>query len=420
MEGALSICRFVAKLFRFKKYLKVTDIRFENYGKTLKILVKPYKNGCRCPDCGRRCKIVKLMDRREWREIAIFDIEVFLVFTPREIRCPTHGRQQEEIPWAEWYSRYTYRMEYAVARLAQSMNQKSAAKLLGISKSTYSDLLHRIINRERMGHKIRGLKTIGVDEISYLKGKKFATVVYDLDKGKVLWVGKGKAKATLEWFFKHKLTPHQRDKVEVACCDMARGYTESIKENLPNVKLVIDRFHVVKALNEAVDEVRKEAWRELDKEQRSAFKGIRWLLYFHSSNRSKADTRALNKLRKSNNRIYRAWVLKDEFEHFWEYVYEGSARKFLKQWCTRALKSRLEPLRKFVGTLRRHMEAIVPFIHTHVTNAKAEGINRLLRMVKNRASGFRNFEAFADIIYLTNGDLDIPACIPEKFRTLMI
>lgn len=416
----MSVNRFVTKLLRFKRYLKVASVEFSNYGKKLNIFVKPYKNGCRCQVCGRRSKIVKTLEPREWRDVPVGEVEVSLVYRPREIDCEFHGRMQEVIPWADSYSRYTYRFEYAVTRYAQVMTQKVAAKLLGLAKSTFSDLLRRIITRSRHGHKVRGLRVIGVDEISYLKGKKFATVVYDLERSVVLWVGKGKAKNTLRQFLDRKLSEYQREQIEIACCDMSKGYINALIEKLPNVKLTIDRFHVVKALNEAVDEVRKEAWRELDSVQRKAIKGMRWLLFYKSDNRSKSDTKALNDLRKSNNKIYRAWMLKDEFEHFWEYVYVGSAEKFLKQWCTRALKSRIEPIRQFVFMVRRHQEHIMSFITTGVTNAVAEGINRLLRMVKNRASGFRNLEAFKNMIYLTVGDVDIPSCISSRFHNLMI
>ena len=85
---------------------------------------------------------------------------------------------------------------------------------------------------------------------------------------------------------------------------------------------------------------------------------------------------------------------------------------------TAALKSRLEPMRKFVGTLRNHYEGVVAFIDTGLTNAIAEGLNRIVKIVKNRASGFRNLDAFSDMIYLTVGDVDMPAQIPARFRTL--
>ena len=150
-----SATHFIAKLFRFKRYLKVASFEFTNYNKILHILVKQYKNGCCCSTCGRRCKIVGFAkESRSWRDIPIHGIEVWLVYNPREIHCPTHGRLQENIPWAEDQARVTCRFEYALLRFAQQMTQKAGAQLLRIQKSTFSDLLHRIVTRVRSGHKI--------------------------------------------------------------------------------------------------------------------------------------------------------------------------------------------------------------------------------------------------------------------------
>ena len=138
----------------------------------------------------------------------------------------------------------------------------------------------------------------------------------------------------------------------------------------------------------------------------------------HSSTRSRRDTRSLRLLEKHNRRIYRAWRLKDEFEQLWKFNAVWAAQRFLNRWTTAALRSRLEPLRSFVATARRHQRGILAFIETGVTNAVAEGINRVVKIIKNRASGFRHLQPFADLIYLTVGDLDIPAQIPNKFRAI--
>jgi transposase len=320
-------------------------------------------------------------------------------------------------PWAEPTARTSYRFEYLLLRYCQAMPQKAAAQMLGVPSSTLSDILHRIIGRARQLHKIRGLKTIGIDEISYAKGHKYATVVYDLDRSCVVWVGRGKARATIDQFFRH-LSDYQKARVQWACCDMSEAFIGAIQQHCPNARLVLDRFHVVKALNDAVDEIRKEQWREASTKDRKAMKGLRWLLYRHSDSRSRQDTQTLKALEKANRRIYRAWRLKDEFEQFWDYKARWAAQRFLKRWTTVALKSRLEPLRKFVFTVRKHTEGILGFVDTRLTNAVAEGLNRIVRIVKNRASGFRTLDAFADMIFLCVGDLDIPAQIPARFRTL--
>ena len=312
----------------------------------------------------------------------------------------------------------TYRLEFLVLTYAQLMSQKAAAELLHLPGSTFSDILHRAISRCRDGHRIRGLKAVGIDEVSYRKGHRYLTVVYDLERACVVWVGEGKGRATIDRFFNEALSDYQKQRIEWACCDMSQTYIGAIEDHCPNAKLVLDRFHIAKALNEALDAVRKAEWRQATGAERKALKGLRWLLFKHPSKRSKADTRLLNRLRKSNRRIHRAWILKDEFNQFWDYNRPAAARRFLRRWSTTALKSRLEPLRKFVHTLRKHTENILTFIDSRLTNATAEGLNRIIRIVNNRASGFRTVQAFVDLIYLTIGDLDIPAQIPERFHTL--
>ena len=110
---------------------------------------------------------------------------------PPEIRCPTHGRRLEEAPWAARSAQVSYRFEYLLLTYCQSMTQAAAARLLG---------LHRLIERRRTGHRISGLKTVGIDEISYAKGHKYATLVYDLKRSRVVWVGQGKARKTIDAF----------------------------------------------------------------------------------------------------------------------------------------------------------------------------------------------------------------------------
>jgi transposase len=288
---------------------------------------------------------------------------------------------------------------------------------LRIPISTLSNILHKCIDRARDGHKIKNLTSIGIDEISYEKGHKYATIVYDLERSCVIWVGKGKGRKTIDDFFENVLGKDAALKITTASCDLGEAYIGAIEHYCKNATLVLDRFHVVKLLNEAVDEVRKEAWRELTGADKKAMKGLRWLLYRHSKTRTKAHTRILNDLKKSNNKIYRAWVLKDEFEQIWKYKYKKSAEDFLSAWITRTLKSRIDSMKTFANTMRRHFDKIVAFSQTGLTNAIAEGLNRILKIIKNRASGYQNLKVYSDMIYLTVGDVNISAQIPEDFRT---
>jgi transposase len=408
--------KVITKLLKFKGF-RAVDWWFEERNRFI-ILARPYKNGCCCPECGRRGSVVQVLSPRRWRDNPVCGWTVWLEHCPREILCPTHGRVIEEIPWADRFSRITYRLEYALLKYCQIMTQKAAAELLHLPKSTLSDLLHRAVTRIREGHRIRGLKTVGIDEISYAMGHKYATLVYDLDRACVVWIGRGKGRETIDRFFTDVLSPYQKAQIKWACCDLSEAYMGAIQTHCPNATMVLDRFHIVKALNAAVDEVRKEQWRLATDSQRKVLKGLRWLLYRHSSTRSRGDTRTLKGLERGNRRIYRAWRLKDEFELFWEYRAPWAAERFLKNWMTSALRSRLESLRKFVSMLRRNLPGILAFVTRRLTNAISEGTNRIIRIVQNRASGYGTLEAFSDMIFLTVGDLNIPAQIPTRFRTL--
>ena len=414
----MSNLKLLYKILRLKG-MKITRFWFKNRNKELHLTVKPYKNGCRCPECGRRGRIVRqTTEFRQWEDITLMGMKVLLWYTPKEIDCPTHGRLQEAIPWAPAYSRITYRLEWRLCALCQIMTQKAAAEILKMAPSTLSDQLHRIITRVRDGHKIRGVTTLGVDEISFLKGRKFATLVYDLDRSHVLWVGRGKGRETIDRFFNECLSKGQKARILWASCDMSRAYTEAIKHHCPNATLVIDRFHVVKALNQAVDEVRKDEWRALDTDGRKAIKGLRWLLSMHSSNRTKgayplpqqpAQLQSPHPPRLGAQGRVRA-VLELHLSRL-----GGEVPQTLDD--RRAAKS-YPSLRKFVDTLKNHYDNIIAFIDRNLTNAVGEGLNRIVKIVKNRASGYRNLDSFADIIYLTVGDLDIPARIPSDLRSL--
>ena len=238
----MSNLKLLRKILRLKS-LKIICFWFQHRETELHLAVKPYKNGCRCPACGRRNRIVHhTAELRRWEDIALMGMRILLWYAPKEIQCPTHGRVQEEIPWAPAFARISYRLEWRICVLCQIMTQKAAAEILRLPTSTLSNLLHRVITRVRHGHKIRSVTTLGVDEISYCKGRKFATLVYDLDRARVLWVGPGKGRDTIDRFFNECLSTGQKARIVWASCDMSRAYIEAITHHCPQVTLVIDRF----------------------------------------------------------------------------------------------------------------------------------------------------------------------------------
>jgi transposase len=412
--------RLLCTLLGFKNLLVTGHELLPRKG-VLWLAVKPHKNGACCPECGRRGKLLKRSSKgaarapRTWRDTPVGGLATAITYSPREIICKTHGRLQEAIPWAARHSRSTLRFDFLVLRLCKVMTQKEAAAQLGLPASTLAEMLHRCVARYRDGHKLRALKNLGIDEISYKKGHRYLTVVYDLDRHHVVWVGKGKKRETIDRFFNEVMSPGQRARVETACCDMSRTYIGAIEDHLPGALLVLDRFHVIKALNEAVDEVRKEVWRTASQAERKGIKGLRFILLKNRKNRSRREHKIMAELARTQRQVARACELKDELAHFWTYSYIGSAEKFLKAWKKRAKLSRIGPLKKFAQTLENHWDGVMASV-SGITNAVAEGLNRIIRMTKNRASGYRSTDNFANMIYLIVGDLDLSEQIPAINR----
>ena len=413
----MSAPRLSQTLLKLHSILKIAGVRFGRDG-ALMLEVKPFKNGARCPQCGRRGRRVRSRPRtRQWRDLPVAGREVTLGYAPREIVCRTHGRTEEEIPWAARHARVSYRFEYAVLRRCKVMTQKAAAQLLQMPASTLSDQLHRSIERYRSGHRVRGLRVIGIDESSYRKRHKYATLVCDLERSVVVWVGQGRGRATIDQFFDHQLSGYQKSQIHTGCCDMAKRtrHLESLPECPIGARPIPHRQGAQRSLTTYARNSGAKRAPRTEKPSRDCAgccTGIHPLV--------RAGTRRpLRALEKHNRRIYRAWRLKDEFEQLWTFNAPWAALRFFKRWTTSALRSRLEPLRRFVATAPRHQAGILAFVETsRVTHAVAEGLNRIVKIVKNRASGFRHLQPFADMIYLTVGDLDIPAQIPGKFRAI--
>jgi hypothetical protein len=152
--------KFISKLLRLVG-LRACDFWFTHRRRVFHLHVKPHKNGAQSPQCKRRSKIVRIMpQQRIWRDVPVCGWAVFCHYFPREIECPTHGRAQELIPWAEGYARVTYRLELLVLIYSQPMTQKAAAELLHLPGATFSNISHRTVTRCRDGHRIRGLTAL--------------------------------------------------------------------------------------------------------------------------------------------------------------------------------------------------------------------------------------------------------------------
>ena len=394
--------------------LIVTRVRLVGAG-TLIASVRPTWRKPRCGKCGERAPGYDALPApRRWRALAFGPVEVFLEYTMRRVACPRCGVRVEQVPWAAFGSRFTLAFEELVAYLAQLTDRTAVSKLMGISWRAVGNIVRRIVSERLDGARLDGLRRIGIDEFSYRKYHHYVTTVVDHDRGQVVWVGKGKGGDTLRAFF-DELGPERLAKLETITMDMSAGYLSAIQERAPHVTIVFDRFHVQSLANDAVDEVRREQWRELQgTPEGDAVKNSRWPLLKNRWNLTRKQRQKLSEVQKNNHRLYRAYLLKQTLAKALNYRQPKRAREALDEWLAWASRSRLRPFVVLARTIRKHKDGILAYVKERLTNGIVEGINNRLRMIARRAFGFHSPEALMGMLFLCCGGIQLAPPLPPS------
>lgn len=360
-----------------------------------------------CGNCSRRTRKVHSRQRtREWRDLRVRDQDLVLRYAPHRVRCPACGPRVEHVPWAYRWQRVTRALSLALAELSRKLTWKETAAHFGVNWKTVAVAVKRAVEWGLKHRPWKALRVIGIDEVSRRKGQRYLTLVYDLERRRLVWIGEDRETKTMERFFAW-LGPRRRRSICIVCCDMWAIYMEAVQMHLPWAIIVFDRFHVVQHLNRAVDDVRRQAWRELRGEERIAFKKTRWLWLKNPWNLRAAERRRLSALCRINQPIVRAYYLKEAFQRFWDYRSEAWAFPYLKQWLWWASHSRLEPFTRFARMIREHIKGIQAWTRLRVSNGALEGMNNKVKIISHRAYGFRKTDTYITAIWHGCGDLPL-------------
>jgi transposase len=240
---------------------------------------------------------------------------------------------------------------------------------------------------------LSGVRQLAMDEFAIQKGHRYATVVIEPHRKRVLWVGRGRKREDIRPFF-GLLGVEGCAAIEAVAMDMNAAYEQEVRRRCPHAQVVFDLFHVVmKYGREVVDRVRVDEANRLrhDKPARKVVKGSRWLLLRNRSNiERKADRVKLDELLAANRRLMTVYVLKDDLKHLWDYTYPGAALRFWKQWYRRAIRSRIEPLKRFARNLAAYLPGILAHCTYPLHTSVLEGINNKIKTIKRMAYGFRD------------------------------
>jgi len=381
------------------KCVRVRGCEFEE--NSLVIHVTPSTRIARCGGCGCRCR--RLYDHRSdrrWRHLDMGGMRVELSYDLRRVDCARCGVCTELVPWADPGSAFTRPFEQQVGYLAQRMDKTAVVELMGISWRTVGSIVERVVERLSPDDRLSGLRTIGIDELSYRRHHQYVTIVTDHDTGKIVWAHEGKNAQTLDKFFA-QLGAERCAQVRAVTIDMSQPYIKSIKAHAPDAILVFDRFHVQRLAHDALDKVRRTIVAgQQDREQRRALKNTRFALQKNPENLSSVERRKLATLQTTNRPLYRAYLLKEALVDVLDRRQYYVAQDQLRGWLQWAARSRLEPFIKVGKTIRKHMQGILAYVSTGLSNGRAEGTNGKVRVLTRRAYGFHSAQSLISLLFL--------------------
>jgi len=260
-----------------------------------------------------------------------------------------------------------------------------------------------------------GITAIGVDEIQWQYGHKYLTVVYQINEGckRLLWAGKGRTEETLRVFFAY-LGEERSAALKFICSDMWKPYLNVIAERAKGALNILDRYHIMAKIGKAIDKVRAGEARKLREEgYEPVLKHSRWWLLKRPENLTEKEDTKLADLLRYNLKTVRSYLLKEDFQRFWEYVSPYWAGRFLEKWCTKVMRSRIEPMKKIARSLRSHKELIKNWFkaRNEISLGAVEGLNNKAKVVTRKSYGFKQAEVLEIALYHALGQL------PEREST---
>ena len=386
----------------------VERVEFDEDADAVVAHVRPGRAGRRrCGRCGERAPGYDGGEgRRRWRALDLGELRSFLEADAPRVDCPTHGPTVALVAWARHGAGHTRAFDDTVAWLATHTSKTAVVELLRIAWSTVGAIVARVLDDARsVVDPFEGLARIGIDEISYKRGHRYLTVVVDHDTGRLVWAAKGRDKATLGRFF-DQLGAERCARIRLVSCDAAEWISDVVRLRCPRATICLDAFHLVKWVTEALDEVRRETWNEARragmKTHARDLKGARYALWKNPEDLTERQEATLAWVAKINNRLYRAYLLKEQFRQIIR-LKGRRALKLLDRWLAWAARSRIPAFVKAGRRIRRNLDGFKATLKHGLSNALVESTNTKIRVLTRMASGFTKPEHLIALALLDRG-----------------
>jgi transposase len=356
-----------------------------------------------CPHCDAAHCPVHDTEQMTWRHLNFFQHQAYLHARVPRVRCTRCGVRKVSVPWAREGGGFTLLFEALIMALVSAMPVNAVARLVGEHDTRLWRVIHHYVERARARTELSAVTRVAIDETAARRGHNYITLFVDIDQARVVFATEGKDAATVA-AFADDLAAHGGDPDAVAevCIDMSPGFIKGTADNLPNAAVTFDKFHAVKIVNDAVDQVRRA-----ERKAQTLLAGTRYLWLRNPDKLSERQRVMLEDLPMRHLKTARAWRIRLAFQDFYHQPTTTAGAAYLKRWYFWATHSRLPPIIDAAHTVRRHWDGILRWFHSKIANGLIEGINSLVQAAKAKARGYRSSRNLTAIVYLLAGKLDL-------------
>lgn len=347
---------------------------------------------------------------KTWRHLNFFEHECFLHCRTPRIRTDDTHIELVSPPWSGLNSGFTLLFEALLIQLCSSMPISAVSRLINETSNKIWRLLDKYIAATRQLDDFSDVTTVGIDETAKAKGHDYISLFVDLEKKRTIFVAEGKDHQTIKEF-SQDLKDHQGhpDNITDVSCDMSPAYIKGVTETFKDARITFDRFHVMKLINDAVDQVRKA-----EVSSQPILKKSKYVFLKNQQNLTKQQQEKLQeiKLSKLNLKTLRALNIRETFQNIYTAQTENEFVLLLKKWYFWATHSRIEPIKKVAKTIKNHWDGIVQWKRSLINNGVLEGLNSVIQAAKAKARGYRTFRNYKIMVYLITGKLNFGVVNP--------
>jgi len=382
----------------------VTDSAFDPQAQRLDIKIDfPAGSRFSCPTCGEADCPAYDTEQVTWRHLNFFQHQAYLTARVPRVRCDKCGVKTVQVPWARPDSGFTMLFEAMVMAMVSAMPVRAVARLVGEHDTRLWRVIHHYVDQARQRLDAAGVTRVAIDETAARRGHDYITLFVDVDRARVLFATEGKDADTIA-AFADDLAAHGGDAAAIGevCIDMSPGFIKGVGKSLPNAAITFDKFHAVKLINDAVDQVRRA-----EQKSHHLLRGTRYIWLRNPDNLSARQQATLEALPVRHLKTARAYQIRLAFQEFYDQASPEAGLAFLKRWYFWATHSRLPPIIDAANTVKRHWNGILRWFDSNIANGLIEGINSLVQAAKAKARGYRSTRNLKAIVYLLAGKLDI-------------